>query len=227
MKQSIKILLSGLAISFIALSSCQKYEVKNTANQVGISKVTFYPNITTSGDRFVAVPQGQAYTDPGAKATVNGADVKYTTSMAITSGTAPGVYVINYVATNSDGFSASDFRIVTVIPSSALADPVVVANDFSGTYLRGATGVTSTWKKIGTGVYAVENPGGATSGVGLYAIVTNFSGTSISMPTQDSPYFGGQVSTESAVYSVGPPATYHWIFHASGYGTGVRTFVKQ
>jgi hypothetical protein len=227
MKQSIKILLSGLVLSLVVLTSCQKYEVKNTDNQVGISKVTFYPNVSTIGDKIVAIPQGQAYTDAGAKAVVNGADVKYTTSLAITASTAPGVYVINYSATNSDGFSAGDFRIVAVIPSSAIADPVVAANDFSGTYLRAATGVTSTWTKIGTGTYKVENAGGATSGVGLYSIVTNYSGTTISMPSQNSPYYGGQISSEGASYTVGPPASYKWIFHASGYGTGVRTFVKQ
>lgn len=219
--------MSGLAFSLIALSSCQKYEVKNTANQVGISKVTFYPLVATSGDKIVAITQGQAYTDPGAKATVNGADVKYTTSTTITSSTAPGVYEIDYTATNSDGFSANDWRLVVVIPTSVVSDPVIGANDFSGTYLRGSTGVTSTWKKIGVGTYTVENPGGAATGAGLLSVVTNWSGTTIHMPNQPSPFFGGTIHTDTETYTVGSPSSYSWKFYATGYGVGLRSFVKQ
>lgn len=222
--------ISSIFISAFILSvliSCNKTDFNYPAGTVGKSKIVYFPAIQINGDKIVAVNEGAGYTDPGATATLNGAAVQYTTSNTINASTTPGIYVISYTASNPQGFTASDVRIVVVIPSSMVSDAVVQANDFSGTYLRAATGVTSTWTKIGIGTYIVENPGGAGVGAGLYVIAENTSGNTITIPEQDSPYYGGQVSSSSESYDPGPPATYSWIFHATGYGTGLRTFVKQ
>jgi hypothetical protein len=226
MKARQHIFLFGLLVT-IGSMSCNKQTVVDNATNVGISKIVYFPIVSIKGDRIVAFTAGTTFTDPGVNATLNGKPTTVVTSPTISSSTSPGVYTVTYTATNPEGYTASDWRYVVVVPSAAVSDPVVAANDFSGTYLRAATGVTSTWTKISTGVYQVENPGGATVGVGKIAVVTNFSGTTISMPAQNDPDFGGQVSTSGAVYSAGPPATYHWVFNAGGYGTGVRTFVKQ
>jgi hypothetical protein len=127
-----------------------------------------------------------------------------------------------YTATNPQGFSATDWRTVVVIGND------VAANDFSGTYLRAATGVTSTWTKTASGVYTVENPGGAGVGAGLQVIVVNYTGIQISIPQQESADFGGLVSSEDETYTLTPPPPqYSWIFHATNYGTSLRTFIKQ
>ncbi|HEY2721779.1 MAG TPA: immunoglobulin-like domain-containing protein [Chitinophagaceae bacterium] len=210
-----------------SLFSCNKTDFNYPAGTVGESKIVFFAAINTNGDKIVAVNEGTGYTDPGATATLNGAAAQYTTSKVIDASTAPGVYTINYTASNPQGFKANDFRIVVVIPSAMVNDPTVQSNDFSGTYLRAATGITSTWTKIGIGTYAVENPGGAGGGAGLPVIVENTSGNAITIPDQQSPYFGSEVSSSGESYDPTPPATYSWIFLASGYGTGVRTFVKQ
>ncbi len=214
-------------IAFICLLvltySCKKETIVDTPTQVGISKVAYYPSISINGPKFVAITQGTAYTDPGATAILNGDSITYTTSMTIDASTASGVYTINYTATSPDGTN-SDQRIVVVVPASVVADPVIIANDYSGTYLRAATGVTSTWTKLYTGVYTVENPGGS-SGVGLLVVATNYSTNNIQIPVQDSPYFGGVVSSSATTYD--PPGTYTWVYFAPGYGTGPRTFVKQ
>ena len=99
-------------------------------------------------------------------------------------------------------------------------------NDFSGVYLR--TGfATSTWTKTGDGIYSVENPGGAAAGAGLTVVAVNYTGTKIAIPHQISSDFG-EVSSSEESYSLTPaPPTYSWVFHASGYGTQLRDFVKQ
>ncbi|HEY4936221.1 MAG TPA: immunoglobulin-like domain-containing protein [Puia sp.] len=203
--------------------SCHKETIVDTPNQVGISKVAYYPSITINGAKFVAVTEGEVYNDPGATAMLNGDSISYTTSMSIVATTTQGVYTINYTATSSDG-SNSDQRIVVVVPASVVVDPVIISHDYSGNYLRAATGVTSTWTKLATGVYTVENPGGS-SGVGLLVVATNYSSNNIEIPEQDSPYFGGVVSSTETTYD--PPGVYTWIYYAPGYGTGPRTFAKQ
>lgn len=220
MKHIFKIALVCL---MILTFSCNKETIVDTPTQVGISKVAYYPSIQINGPKFVALTEGNAYDDPGATAMLNGDTTTYTTSMAITATTPAAVYTINYTATSPDG-SNSDQRIVVVVPASVVSDPVIIANDYSGVYLRAATGVTSTWTKLSTGVYTVENPGGST-GVGLLVVATNYSANNIQIPTQNSPYFGGIVSSSATTYD--PPGTYTWIYFAPGYGTGPRTFAKQ
>ncbi len=215
--------LFTFSVLLFLIYSCNKETIVDTPTQVGISKVAYYPSISINGPKFIAVTEGAGYTDPGATAMLNGDTITYTTSMTIDASTTSGVYTINYTATSPDG-SNSDQRIVVVVPASVVADPVVGANDYSGVYLRAATGVTSTWTKIYTGVYTVENPGGS-SGVGLLVVATNYSTNNIQIPTQNSPYFGGVVSSSAATYD--PPGTYTWVYFAPGYGTGPRTFVKQ
>jgi hypothetical protein len=210
--------------SFLVLAfSCNKETIVDTPTQVGISKVAYYPSITIIGPKFVTVTEGNAYNDPGATAMLNGDSISYTTSMTITATTPPAVYTINYTATSPDGTS-SDQRIVVVVPASVVTDPVIIANDYSGVYLRAATGVTSTWTKLSTGVYTVENPGGS-SGVGQLVVATNYSANNIQIPQQNSPYFGGVVSSTETTYD--PPGKYTWIYYAPGYGTGPRSFEKQ
>lgn len=219
MKNIFRIAFIGL---LVLIYSCNKETIVDTPTQVGISKVAYYPSITINGVKFVAITEGDAYNDPGAVAMLNGDTISYTTSMSITTTTAPGVYTINYIATSPDG-SNSDQRIVVVVPASVVTDPDIISHDYSGTYLRAATGVTSTWTKLSTGVYTVENPGGS-SGVGLLVVATNYSANNIQIPEQDSPYFGGVVSSTETTWDAG---TYTWIYYAPGYGTGPRTFEKQ
>ena len=220
-----KISLIFFSILMIVGLSCNKKDDFNYAKgTVGSSKIVYFPLIATNGNKIVAVTQNGTYTDAGATATLNGAPVDFTTSQTVNTAT-PGIYTLIYTAANPQGFTATDWRMVVVVPTAVANDPVVGANDFSGVYLRPATGVTSTWTKVASGVYQVENPGGS-SGVGLLVVVTNYSANNISIPTQTAPDFG-VVSSSSESYSLGPPPTYTWIFHAPNYGSGPRTFVKQ
>lgn len=202
--------------------SCNKKDDFNyAAGTVGISKIVYFPVVAINGSKLSIIKVGSAYTDPGATATLGGTTTPYTTNGAVDPNT-PGVYVVSYSASNPQGYSASDWRTVVVIGND------VAGNDYSGTYLRSATGVTSTWTKDSTGVYTVENAGGAASGAGLTVVAVNYAGSQISIPQQVAPDYGGTVSSSSETYNAtATPITYSWIFHAPNYGTSLRTFTKQ
>lgn len=206
-----------LAILSVA---CNKDDIHNTEDKVGISRVTRFPVLTLNGDRYMTIEAGGSFTDPGITATEGGADIPYTTEGSVNTGEV-GVYDITYTAVNKDGFPASLTRTVVVYSTDASA----AGNDLSGTYVRTLNGVASIWTKIAPGVYTVENPGGA-PGVSLTVIVFNQTGTTIHMPEQTIGD-GSTMSSAQEVYSAGPPPTYTWQILNPGYGTGLRTFVKQ
>lgn len=208
-----------LFASVLVFSCAKEEEVKNSETQVGISKIIFFPAIAIKGEHLIIINQGGTFTDPGVTATLAGAPVQAKTTGTVNTAT-PGIYNLVYSASNPQGDEVSDYRTVVVIGNDVLA-----SKDLSGTYLRAATGVTSTWTKTARGVYTVENPGGAAVGAGLTVIAVNYTGNSIAIPKHSSPDFG-TVSSGSESYT---PATgtIAYIFFAGGYGTGLRTFVKQ
>ena len=216
MKKFIPLFYSLLAVLFVA---CNKDEIHNTEDQVGISKVTHFPVLTLNGDRYMTIEEGGTFTDPGIIATEGGAPIPYTTDGSVNTGEV-GVYDLTYTAVNKDGFPASLTRTVVIYSTESSA----AANDLSGTYIR-TNGVPSTWTKIAPGVYTVLNPGGAT-GVNLTVVAFNQTGNTIHIPDQTISD-GSTMTSAQEVYSPGPPATYTWQILNSGYGTQLRTFVKQ
>ncbi|MEP6616421.1 MAG: immunoglobulin-like domain-containing protein [Ginsengibacter sp.] len=217
-----KIRYAFMLITFAAFfSSCEKDPIVSTPDMVGLSKVTYYPIITVSGSSIVAIVNGTSFTDPGVKAIAGTTDVPVVTSGDLNT-SEDGVYTINYTATNSDGFSSTASRTVVVYSTTDDA----ASHDLSGTYLRPATGVTSTWTRIAPGVYRVQNPGGAASGTDLIVVAVNPAGYQITVPSQRASD-GSISSTNSEAYTNSTPATYKWRFLNPTYGTGIRTFVKQ
>ena len=146
--------------------------------------------------------------------------IPYTTSGSVNTNVA-GVYTLTYSAVNKDGFPASIARTVAVYSTDAGAS----VNDLSGTYVRTATGVASTWSKIAPGVYKVFNPGGA-AGTNVTVIVFNSTGNTIHIPSQQIGD-GSEMTSSDEIYTPGAPAKYVWKILNPGYGTGLRTFIKQ
>jgi len=208
------------ALTALLLVACNKYDVHNTDEQVGNSRVTHFPVLTLKGDQYMLVSLGTTFMDPGITAKEGPADIAYTTSGSVNSN-AEGIYTLTYTAVNKDGFPASIVRTVIVYSTESGA----AANDLSGTYVRSSNGVASTWSKIGPGVYLVLNPGGA-PGFTTKAIVFNPAGSTIHMPSQ-SIDDGSTMTTSDEVYTVGSPTKYVWRILNPGYGPGLRTFVKQ
>jgi len=221
MKQMISIVV---LTSVLMLASCDKDEINNTDTRVGISDVTVYPTLTLEGERFMAIPVGSTWTDPGVTAMEGPNTISYTTSGNVNTG-AVGVYRLVYTAINKDGFAATIMRWVAVYDTDASA----AGNDLSGQYRRSfpgnaADGQIATWTKIAPGVYVVDNPGGAV-GVNLQVIVFNATGFDIEIPPQTITD-GTTFSSSDETYDPGPPASYIWTMVNPGYGTAPRTFFK-
>src|SRR5882724_8460746 len=211
MKISTKILFF---IGMATMLSCHKDNFNYPAGTVGISKIVFFPTVALKGNALIIIQPGSSFTEPGVDAQLGGKATTFTTTGTV--GTAPGVYILTYTAANPQGYTASASRTVVIIGND------VGTNDYSGTYTRAATGVSSTWTKTANGVYTVENPGGAAVGAGLTVVAVNYTGNKITIPSQNSPDYG-PVSSANETYSTGPPAHYSWVFFAGGYGTGLRT----
>lgn len=207
-------------LSFFALfAGCDKDEINNTDTQVGISRVTFFPTLTMSGDRYVVIPVGTSYTEPGVTATESGVDIPVTISGTVNTNAA-GVYTLTYSASNKDGIAASIIRTVVVYNTDASA----AANDLSGRYARSTNGSVAVWTKLAPGVYSVFNPGGA-PGTNLTVIVFNPTGFVIDIPQQVGSE-GGVFSSQNETYNNTSPPSYSWVIINTGYGTALRTFTK-
>lgn len=212
-----------LFLSFIIVlaGGCDKDEINNTDTRVGISRVTFFPLISLKGDRYMAVPLGGTYTEPGVDATEGGATIPYTVSTTVNTAVA-GVYSLVYTATNKDGFTASVLRTVCVYNTDAAA----AAQDLSGNWARTSNGSVATWTKIAPGVYLVFNPGGA-PGTNVTVIAINPTLTTVKIPTQLLGVGNPFGSTNETFTPIPTPSRYSWQIVNSGYGTALRTFVKQ
>lgn len=220
MKKNILFFCSSLTLLIVA---CNKNDIHNTDEEVGISRVTHFPELTLKGDKYTNVVLGTAFTDPGITAKEGSADIMYATTGSVNTNV-PGVYKLTYSAVNKDGFPASIVRTVVVYSTDAGA----AANDFSGTYLRTATGFSSSWSKLAPGVYLVSNPGGASVGTSTSVIVFNPTGNNIHMPSQPISDGSEMMTSSDEIYTQGSPAKYVWkILDAPTYGTGLRTFIKQ
>jgi len=219
MKKYFKIV--GSVFLLCLFISCSKKEtVENTATTVGHSSIIFFPSLAINGEQLVILQPGETFTEEGATAILNGQPIDYTTTGTVDL-TTPGIYVLNYEAKNEQGYSATDFRTVVVMGND------VAAHDYSGTYDRIVSGApngqTSTWTKIGTGVYTVVNPGGAT---GVTATAVNYTGDKIAIPLQTTSA-GPFSSTNGVYYPAAVPPYYEWKIVNAGYGTALRTFVKK
>ncbi len=220
MKKYLKFI--GAALLCVSIYSCQKDNFDYPEGNVGESTITNFPVFTMTGSKYVVVAKGGTYVEPGIVAKEGSNDLKVTTTGTVNTATA-GVYTLNYSATNKDGFSAKASRTVIVTGPDATA----AANDFSGTYLRASTGQVATFTKIGSGVYLVDNPGGAAN-VSLTAVAFNQVGNRVYIPSQISSD-GLTTSSSSEVSTVvgGKLTAFSWVINNQGYGTALRNFVKQ
>ncbi len=202
----------ALALLSLGMYSCEKDD--ETAH---VSFVTTYPTVTLNGEEWNVVPQGEAFTDSGAVAMEGDKEIDVTTSGTVDTST-PGVYLITYTATNSDGFSASATRKIGVI------SPEAAAIDLSGQYQRNAgAGGISTVTRLEPGFYTSDNVGGvADPGPSTTVRFYHYDVDEIAAPPQD--VLGSTFETVDG--SVIPGVSYSWVVLNSGYGDALRTFVK-
>jgi hypothetical protein len=184
----------------------------------GISRVTYYPTILLKGERWNQIPVGGTFTDPGVTA-LEGDTPLTTTVTGSVDTNVPGVYTIQYDAVNRDGYSASEYRYVGVVA------PSVGSVDISGSYQRnaGARGI-STVTRISGNLYYANNVGGvAVPDPSLGVYFYHFDTGKIGVPFQRTPGNAFACINASIIEGV----SYSWVVINSGYGTALRTFVKQ
>lgn len=154
MKKYISILTVSLAM--VALTSCDK-------DTEGLTDITYYPVLEMEGPVYDQALAGQAFTDPGCTASLNGEDVtdqiQVKTSMNMASPT-PGYYSIVYSVTNADGFSATATRYVLVSdPNDPISGYYTVNTDsyrdYNGFVYYG--GYSLRVVGDGTGKYAISD----------------------------------------------------------------------
>ena len=215
--------------ALLLLTACNKDNFNYKSGYVGSSKITNYAvftltNINTvNGVNYTTVLKGSAYTEPGVVAKAGTATLPVKTSGTVDTST-PGVYIITYKATNSDGFDASSTRFVVVYSTDASAQN----NNFSGNYARNTNNSVAAWTKLAPGVYSVSNPGGA-PGTNLTVVVFNNTASKVFIPQQDA-NDGSSTSSASESTVAGPGGTltqYSMAIVNPGYGPSVRTFIKQ
>lgn len=187
-----------------------------------------FPAIQLQGDRVVIVTAGSSYTDAGARALLGDEDI--TNTMETTNNldlSVPGIYTVDYAVTTVNELgqesTVTDQRTVIVPPTSPNT-----AVDLSGSYTRTtAAGVApATWTKVAPGLYLNDNVGGVIppSVAVLPVYVFHYANGTISVPAQPVPngytFTGANVTLTPTGYTLTIPNTV-------GFGTGVRTFVKQ
>lgn len=183
-----KIRYSFLLIAFVcALSSCEKDQIISNDKNVGISKITYYANITVTGNSIISIVKGTAFTDPGVKAEAGGTEVPVTTSGAVNTDEV-GIYALGYSATNTDGFTSSATRTVVVIPEAE-----VPGTDISGNYMTTGTTPNATITKLAPGVYFTTNCWGNGSAAIIPATFICTDGAVVSIPLQNGP--AGHIET--------------------------------
>ncbi|MFC5272232.1 immunoglobulin-like domain-containing protein [Adhaeribacter terreus] len=216
-KNSLKYFFLLFALPF--LFSCER-----DLETEGISRITNYPVFNMPGDQFLSVEVGGTFNDPGVTATEGGAEIPVTKTGDVVDTSTPGVYIMNYTATNKDGYSASTTRYVGVIA------PDAAAADLSGNYKRNA-GVFGVSKvtKVGVGHYTTDNVGGvAVGGPATSLHFYHTTGNTLVGPEQNNGT--GVFEVVDATYSPAAgatPASYTWTVINPGYGNAPRTFVKQ
>jgi len=151
---------------------------EDEVDQPGTSNVP--PTLTLNGDDQITLECGNAFTDPGATATVCGSPVTVTTTGSVNPN-APGTYTINYSAI-ANGFTSEATRVVTVEDTVApvitlnganpmtvgfgtvFTDPGATASDGCAGNLTSAIGVTGSVNTSVVGfytlTYTVSDPSG-------------------------------------------------------------------
>lgn len=216
MKKRTVYTIAGLFALSGLLSGCED-ETDNVSQVVDVT----YPTIELNGEPYVSIIVGTSYSDPGAVLTdsLAGTVTELTPDVQGLDVNTPGLYLIPFSARNQYGFETIVQRAVAVVP------PEVAAIDLSGQYVRSLNGVVVNVTRLGDGLYQMDNVGGVPPpSTAIYPVVfVQTSPTTISVPQQEVAGAGTFDCTQETLLENG----FSWVVINPGFGTGVRTFVKQ
>jgi hypothetical protein len=116
------------------------------------SEVTVFPSFEID-EPYALIQTGTAFTDSGVKALAGTDELPFTTSGTVNT-SQPGVYRLDYAATNADGFNGTASRYVAVVDDPSF----VTSSDISGSYTRDSNSAhVMTLTKIADGVYQADD----------------------------------------------------------------------
>lgn len=149
--------LMMFAVAVISLPGCDD---ESTA---GMTRITYYPELTLEGDATLYLDKGTAFGEPGYSALLNGEDV--TSQVKVSSNVdtnKSGVYSVSYSITNADGFAVNATRTVIVTDPVDAVEGVydVDANsyrDYNGTVVPYGARYAILILNNGDGTYSVDD----------------------------------------------------------------------
>ncbi len=205
-----------IAASLICFTACKK-EKDDVSKVVDISS----PDINLNGDKYVTLNPGQNYDDPGAVSVddVTGAQTTISADAGNLDPNTPGLYYMSYTATNANGYQTVAGRYIAVTDYN---DNI----NLEGTYLREATGIEVQVTKVSRAMYKISDMGGAGLDDAAYIAVLNDS--TFDLGVQISESLGVEIDGgHEKIINDGGQIILQYSLDAPGYGTAVRTFVKQ
>ena len=184
MKKHIFLLFSLSFMLTVFLTSCKKETTDS------ISKVTVYPKFTMTGNQYISIVKGEAYTEPGVTAKEGEADLEVTPNGTVDVNTV-GVYDIVYTAVNKDGFEGSVTRTVAVLPA-AEGPGVTIAGSYAN---LGTFNYVATIVKLAPGFYRADNIWGGGSAAIIPSYIITVNGKDLILPENHISDYGGVVGT--------------------------------
>lgn len=199
----------------LTIGACKKTD-DDVSHEVTVS----YPTVTITGSQFYSIRVGGSV--PTATATAYDSTLKESYpvdfDLASVDNTTPGLYVVQAIATNKNGYKGSNvvYIAVTDVPAST---------DLSGTYKRTSNSAIVHVTKILTGLYSTDDVGGAPS-LPVTAYFAHLDDVTIVVPPQ--PTSVGTLSCDNATLHMAVGDTsYSYVVINGNFGTSVRKFVKQ
>lgn len=188
-----------------------------------VSKVVVVPTMQVAGEKFISIRVGDPMPADEGATVVNDAPLQGDANVKAIENTVdvntPGMYYMLYQTKTKNGYTVGAARYIAVTNYDD-------TEDLSGTYTRTANGIEVEVERLARGLYVNKDMGGAGLSDALYFTVIN--DTTIAAGPQFSETIGDVINTESESLLIEPDAvTIRYALDAPGYGTAVRTFIKE
>ncbi len=218
-----KILIFTGFLAVIA-ASCKK-----TPSDPSITVTVAYPTITVTGAQYYSIPVNGTLPTISATAydSFYNESVPVILDLSTLDATTPGLYAVTASAANKYGFVSNKTVYVGVTNEPA-------SLDISGTYVRSGVATKVAYiTKVATGMFLTSNVGGvdtvtqATSIVPAVFVVTSDSTIDFGSQLTNAGTLTANSESLMLVGSGAAGTTLNYALSLSGFGTQVRTFVKQ
>lgn len=129
----------------------------------GLTRITYYPELTLEGDKTLYLDKGTSFTDPGYTAILNGEDVSDQVEISTNLNTnKSGIYTISYSIMNADGFSSSASRKVIVTDPNDAIEGIYYTDPesyrlYNGAQVAYGNSFTILILNNGDGTYSVDD----------------------------------------------------------------------